>query len=370
MRTVMRPSESLWRGGAASSLPGATARATIAVVPRERYSFAVRSLQSILRNTEQPVPIVYVDGRSPSDVARFIREQAQATGLRHLRFDHYLSPNAARNVAVEHVETEFVAFVDNDVIVQPGWLEKLVRCADETGAWAVGPLYLEGGAADARVHMAGGFARIETQGSRRYLAEGHFHPQEKLADAAKSLRRCPTELLEFHAMLIRTDVFRRLGKLDERLRSIHEHVDLCLNVRAAGGTVVFEPVSVIRYSFEGALRLSDLPYIALRWSDDWTASSLAAFKEKWMLCDEDTSIDGAIRYGRTHRLMLLRQYLPRKLRQSRFGSRAVRVLDALACAIGRMRQERRSIDGVGAMMPSDPSLVLRPRPENLAGNVP
>jgi glycosyltransferase involved in cell wall biosynthesis len=366
MHTVMNPTESSWRGGAASSSPGATARATIAVVPRERFSLAVGSLQSILRNTEQPVPIVYIDGRSPSDVARFIREQAQATGFRHLRFDHYLAPNAARNIAVEHVETEFVAFVDNDVIVQPGWLEKLVRCADETGAWAVGPLYLEGGPADAHIHMAGGFARIEIEGARRYVVEGHFHPQEKLVDVARSLRRCPTELLEFHAMLIRTDVFLRLGKLDERLRSIHEHVDLCLNVRAAGGSLAFEPEAVVRYSFEGALRLSDLPYAALRWSDDWTASSLATFKQKWMLCDEDMSIDGAIRFGRKHRLMLLGRYLPRKLRQSRFGPRAVRVLDEVACAFGRMRQKRRSMDGLGAMMPSDPGLVSVPRPASPA----
>lgn len=348
-------------GVAVPSSRDIAARVTIAVVLRERYGNAIRSLQSILRNTERPISIVYVDVRSPSDVARFISEQVPATGLKHLRFERYLAPNEARNIALEHVATEFVAFVDNDVIVEPGWLQKLVCCADQTGAWLVGPLYLEGGETDPRIHMAGGFARIELQGLRRYVAEGHFHPQEKLVGLSKALLCGPTELLEFHAILIRTDVFRRLGKLDERLQSLHEHVDLCLNVRAAGGIVAFEPGAVVRYSFEGSLRLSDLPYIALRWSDEWNRSTLSAFKEKWMLCDEDTSIEGAICYGRKHRLMLLTQYLPRRLRHSRFGLRAVRILDRVAGAVGRMRYGRRVVDGRGAMMPSDPSLVVVPR---------
>lgn len=66
------------------------------------------------------------------------------------------------------------------------------------------------------------------------------------------------------------------GSRDARLLSVHEHVVLCLNARAAGRGVYLEPASVIRYSLEGRLRPSDLPYIALRWSDDWTARTLEA----------------------------------------------------------------------------------------------
>jgi len=63
----------------------------------------------------------------------------------------------ARRRVADLIDTKYAVFMDNDVLVHPGWLERLYACAEETGAGIVGPLYLWGADAQAdTIHMAGG----------------------------------------------------------------------------------------------------------------------------------------------------------------------------------------------------------------------
>jgi hypothetical protein len=81
-------------------------------------------------------------------------------------------------------------------------------------------------------------------------------------------------------MLVKSDVLRRLGPLDEELMNTREHLDLCLAIEADGGEVWFEPASVVTYATPPPLQPMDRPYFALRWSEDWTLRSLRRFREK------------------------------------------------------------------------------------------
>lgn len=257
---------------------------TVVIVPRERFSEARRSLDSVLSNIT--APLVYVDGNSPAPVRQYVQQRAREHGFRHVQHDRYLSPNQARNIGLSLVETPYVAFVDNDLHVWPGWLDRLMACAEETGAALVGPLYHQGAPGAETIHMAGGEAAIEERDGRRYLRESHHLSAAAPADAT-SLTRQPTQLVEFHCVLARTDVLRHLGGLDPQLLSTPEHVDLCLAVQAAGGTIYLEPSAKVTYVGPGPLSWSDLPYFLLRWSDAWTHSSLAHFGSKWALADDD-----------------------------------------------------------------------------------
>jgi GT2 family glycosyltransferase len=137
--------------------------------------------------------------------------------------------------------------------------------------------------------MAGGEAAIEERQGRRYLRESH-HLSAAATAAAAGLARRPTQLIEFHCLLARTDVLRQMGGLDARLLSTPEHVDLCLSVQAAGGGIFLEPSAKVTYAGPGPLSWSDLPYFLLRWSDEWTRSSLQHFRTKWRLADDDAFI--------------------------------------------------------------------------------
>ena len=57
---------------------------TVAVVPRERFSFAQRSLTSILERTEGDYELLYVDGNSPPEAREFIERMADDRKARHV----------------------------------------------------------------------------------------------------------------------------------------------------------------------------------------------------------------------------------------------------------------------------------------------
>jgi len=256
---------------------------TLVVVARERFSCARRSLESICAHTTIPFRLVYVDGGSPTPIKRYLEAKALEEGFLLLREDQYLSPNRARNLGLREVRSRYVVFIDNDVLVGPSWLEALVRCAEETGAWVVGPLYLMGEPERQIIHMAGGISHIRGEEGKRILWEKDHFSGMRLADVPISLQRGPCELVEFHCMLARTDVFDRLGPLDEELLSVREHDDLCLAVREAGGSIYVEPTAIVTYLPPPPLAWSDLSYYTLRWSEIWIEASLKHFHDKWNL---------------------------------------------------------------------------------------
>jgi GT2 family glycosyltransferase len=263
---------------------------TIVVVPRERFSFAARSLQSIYEQSDIPYRLVYVDGGSPSGVQRYIESQAEGRGFELIRTEHYLSPNQARNLGLQRVKSKYVVFIDNDVIVAPGWLTPLVQCAAETGAAVVSPLNCEGEPIHEVIHFAGGecHVRVEEKAERksRHMVDKISRQGQRLRDVRDQLKRERTEVAEFHCLMARTEIFDQIGPFDEGMLSVRENLDFCLMVSQTGGTVYFEPASIITYLGGCPLKWSDMPFYVVRWSDEWTLASLHHFRDKWDLSED------------------------------------------------------------------------------------
>ncbi len=257
-------------------------RATVVVVPRERFSQTQRSLEDLYENTTIPFHLIYVDAGAPPRIRRYLEGEARRRLFELIQVDRFLSPNEARNLAQRRVKTKYVVFLDNDVLLTPRWLEELVVCAEETGAWVVGPLYLIGELSQQTIHMAGGVAHVtELPDGQRIFYDDHLLADTALADMIPSLHRRPCDYVEFHCALVRNEVFGRLGPLDEQLLSVHEHIDLGLLVQKAGGSVYFEPRSVISYVPPPPYDSGDFPYFMMRWSEQWNLATIRHFKEKW-----------------------------------------------------------------------------------------
>jgi GT2 family glycosyltransferase len=260
---------------------------TIVVVPRERFSSTQASLESIYEHTQYPFKLVYVDGNSPQKVSQYLQKMSAEKNFKLVRTNHYLSPNHARNLGLQYVDTEYVVFFDNDVIVTPKWLETLVNCAEETNADVVGPLMCEKEPVHQRIHFAGGECHIVTDiKGKHHIREKMYKQGQQVSDVFSSLQRTPTELTEFHLMLVRTSIFEKVGDLDEQMLNTKEHLDFCLLVTQVGGSIYFEPNSIATYVPGPPLELTDWHFFMLRWSDAWTLQSLNRFREKWDLADD------------------------------------------------------------------------------------
>jgi len=256
---------------------------TIVCVPRDHFSDVPEALESIFANSDAPFELIYVDGGSPGSVAAYLRAQSASRGFRLIRTEHYLSPNHARNMGAAAVRTPYMVFIDNDVVVAPGWLSPLIACAERTGAAIVSPLNFEMKPLHTIVHFAGGQAHVDIV-EKDGRTERHIVDKIKKKNFPKESAR--TECAEFHCMLVRTDAFRAVGGLDERLLSTRENLDFCMMLREAGYEIWFEPASRITYLPPVRLKATDVPYFALRWSDAWDLASFRHFQGKWRLADD------------------------------------------------------------------------------------
>lgn len=265
---------------------------TVVTVPRDHYSDALQSLDAILTNTDVPFRLVYVLGKAPRAVRDEVRRRSTELGFLLLEGDDYPVPGHARNDAVARVRTPFVAFVDNDAVVAPGWLGRLLRCLEETGGDQVGPLQLIGPLEDEAVHVAGGFIEIDDTAVPRRFKAIQRHQRHYVAEVADQLRREQCDFAEFHCTLIRRSVFEKTGPLDEALLSSREVEDLGMAVRDAGGTIWFEPEARATYFPPQRVGWRDAQLLSRRWGERANRQSFEHFFTKHGLDRRDMTALG------------------------------------------------------------------------------
>ena len=200
-QTAMREPPEARSSGAPSPRPDVT----IIVVPREGFRVTGRALEALYERTQYPFSLVYVDTGSPRATRRRLESEARERGFTLIRTERYLTPNQARNLAFAHAKSQYVVSLDNDVLVTPGWLDALVRCAEDTGAAVVGPVTCIGEPEGEIVHSAGGLAHIDDRrGIRRSTrtisrmrawrpsarVSGGVRPSWSSSTACSSGRRC------------------------------------------------------------------------------------------------------------------------------------------------------------------------------------
>jgi hypothetical protein len=253
---------------------------TVVTVPRDHYADAVESLDSILERTDIPFRLVYVLGKAPLAVRDEVRRRCTDLGFLLLEHDGYPVPGHARNEGVARVRTPFVAFVDNDAVVAPGWLGSMLRCLEETGGDQVGPLQLIGPLEDEAVHVAGGFIEIDDTTTPRRFKAIQRHQRHYVAEVADQLRREQCDFAEFHCTLMRRSVFEKTGPLDEALLSSREVEDLGMAVREAGGTIWFEPDARVTYFPATRVGWRDAQLLSRRWGERANRQSFEHFFTK------------------------------------------------------------------------------------------
>jgi GT2 family glycosyltransferase len=281
-------------------MQGTNLRVTIVMTARERHSLTEAAIASVVAETSGPYRFLYLDVQSPDWLREILASRSSEGQLEVVRIDEPLWPQQARTRVIDAIETEYVVFIDNDVQVEAGWLDSLVACADATGAGIVGPLYLAGdGLRPPKIHMAGG-KLIESAGAGgRVLEEVHVLADEDPRRVATELSRHPCDFVEYHCMLIRTELLRA-SVLDPGIRCVHEHIDTSLAARQRGLQTYVEPTARVSYLGLSEFMLDDLAFFRERWSSAEAEASIEAFCRKWNVINDDRSFGGTRCFLRDH----------------------------------------------------------------------
>ncbi len=204
--------------------------------------------------------IVIVDNKSPVDQHAELDplRDLGCTVIYHDKNDGY---GAGMNLGMRHVDAEYVLLANPDVLVLPGALEAFVATMrSDPRIGAVGPrgyldpdlfillpqndlptlsLHIEESLG--RVHQ-GVAKRASFRRTRRFL-------RTWLSDATQDCR-----MISGFAMLLRTDLARRLGPFDETFPFYFEDGDVCRRVQAAGYRVVLAPQARMIHFFDQSAR--------------------------------------------------------------------------------------------------------------------
>jgi GT2 family glycosyltransferase len=200
----------------------------------KRWNALVRTVASARSQTYAPAEIVVVVDHNPALFRRARRDLGGVTVLENL-YSQGVSGN--RNTGAFHTSTSLIAFLDDDTVAGPDWLELLVQ-----------PL-----AADPAVIGTGGGINPAWEG-----AQPSWLPEEFLWAVGGSYAGMPTSVSPVRnvwsaSMVVRRDTFLSVGgfrtgfgKLGNRSRP--EDTELCLRMSAlAGGRWMYVPGAVIRH---------------------------------------------------------------------------------------------------------------------------
>jgi len=116
---------------------------TICTFRRSHIATTLQSLEAMQRPEGCAVSIVVIDNDDTPSAQESVDDTAAAMSL-PVRYVHQPGANIsiARNAGLDAATTEWVAFLDDDEVVEPDWLVELVGRQRETGADAVfGPSY-------------------------------------------------------------------------------------------------------------------------------------------------------------------------------------------------------------------------------------
>ena len=191
-----------------------------------------------------PVEVVVVDDASPDDTASLLaRIEGLVTVLREANGGFI----AACNDGAAKARGDYLVFLNNDTVPQPGWLDALLdtfRTHPDTGLAGAQLLYPDG-----RLQEAGGlvfrdgsawnYGRFESPDDPRFA---YLRATDYVSAAAAAIPRA---------------LFAQVGGFDARYApAYYEDTDLAFAVRAAGRVVRYQPASRVLHD-EGSTAGSD-----------------------------------------------------------------------------------------------------------------
>jgi mycofactocin system glycosyltransferase len=184
-------------------------------------------IESLLRLNYPPdrLEIIVVDDASEDGTAA-ATEKYDVTVLTRER---NLGQSAARNSGVAFAKGDIVAFIDSDCIADPDWLSELT------------PYFRDPGIA-----LVGGYVASHYRESWLDRYEDAKSP----LNMGSHPKTCCSMNSDFYVptcnMLVRKDVYREAGGLDESWR-VGEDVDLCWRIKKTGMRLIYVPEGKVRH---------------------------------------------------------------------------------------------------------------------------
>ena len=253
-------------------------KVSIIIPTRNHAKDLRRCVEAILEKTSyEDYEIVVIDnGSDEADAKALLAELPKNAGVKVVPYDVPFNFSEICNFGASQATGEYLLFLNNDTeVVSSEWLEEMVMFAQRPDVGVVGAKLYYG---DGTVQHAGVVLDGKDTAKHAFLGVPHDHE----GYASRAILAGNFSAVTGACMMMRADVFSKVGGFDETFPVAYNDIDLCLRVRSLGLLVVMTPFAEL-YHYESRSRgyedtpekvrrlMSEGERIRVRWKDVFRA---------------------------------------------------------------------------------------------------
>ncbi|MEO8625335.1 MAG: glycosyltransferase [Candidatus Limnocylindrales bacterium] len=241
-------------------------RVTVIVTAYGNFSATYRCLYALATRLagERGVSVVLADDRPDRPLGPMLTE---ISGLHYGVNDENLGYLRTANRAAARAASDYLVFLNNDAVVEHGWLDALCRVADDDPrVGMVGSMLLR---PDGRLEEAGGIMFRDGKGYPYGSGDDPSKPEYNFVRDVDCVRGA--------SLLVRRAAFEAVGGFDDRYApAFFEEFDLAFKLREAGYRVVYQPASRVHHAgarsygrgLQGRLSATNHQKFVARWANE------------------------------------------------------------------------------------------------------
>ncbi len=202
-----------------------------AIIPTWNRADLLRSiLTNLSAQTRPPDQTIVVDNGSTDETQLVAREFPVDLSV----FPENRGFAVAVNEGIRRASSDWLLILNNDVVLNPEWLERLLKSAEQEGAsFAVGKLLRPG-----ERSVIDGTWDLVSRAAYAWRC-GYGRPDGSVWSTRRKISFAPMT-----AALFRKRVFDQIGLLETRFESYYEDVDFGVRCALAGIEGIYEPAAI------------------------------------------------------------------------------------------------------------------------------
>lgn len=222
-------------------------------------------LESLAAQSFADFAILMVDNGSTDGSMAWLREQHPEISV--LELEHNGGFAKAVNMGIRTSQSEYIALLNNDTAVDPGWLQALTEALDQHSDYDYAASKIVMYSRPDRLNAAGDVWSWRTVTA---VNRGYGDPASRYGEMERVFGACAG------AALYRRALFSEVGLFDEGFFLMHEDTDFNLRCLMAGKRCLYVPQALVRHKLGASIDTRPaLKTILLRMRNE----TYAAFKD-------------------------------------------------------------------------------------------
>lgn len=196
----------------------------------------VKCLSSVLKSTYSDFEVIFADNASTDGSVQFVKDEfGWANNLKFVSNQANYGFALGNNLALKHANGTYVILLNNDVEVEPNWIQELVNVLEVDSSIAI---------AQSKI-LSFDHTTIQSVGNLFDPSFMVYCIGANQADVGQYNQICDITFACGAALIIRSSIIQQIGLFDPAYFWFHDDSDLCWRARLAGFRVVSVPSSIV-----------------------------------------------------------------------------------------------------------------------------